>query len=293
MYWGKWRTVAPAFIALALAAGACGGKSTTSTSEPKLTNKATINMKDFAFAVSGTLNPGTASLAVENTGVELHMAAFGRLKQGTPFQEFLTQFQQNAESAFGLFNPDDPERSPIFLSPGAKTEIISDVFKPGTYALICFFPSSDGTPHFAKGMVGSFEVKDASPSPFTVKSDVTATMAEYRIDLPRISAGKRTIKVTNTGKENHDLAILRFEPGKTAQDVDAYFAAFDEGKSPTGAPPAQLLGNTFSLLPGETAYLVVDFAAGHYGAFCGEETGEGDAAKAHDDLGMKIEFDVA
>jgi uncharacterized cupredoxin-like copper-binding protein len=292
MHRGTLSRVVPALALLALIAAACGGKSTT-TKQPTLTNKTTISMKEYAFAVSGTLNPGTASVTVENTGAEFHMAAFGRLKQGTTFADFVTQLQQNQDAAFGLFNPDDPERSPLFLSPGEKSEVISDAFKPGTYALLCFFPAPDGQPHVAKGMVGSLEVKDATPAPFTVKSDGDVTLTEYRIGLPAsIKAGKHTFKVTNTGKENHNIDLIRAEPGKTKEDIDTYFSAFDEGKAPTGEPPATIIGSVFSLLPGETAYIVIDLKAGHHFAFCSEETGEGDAAKAHDDLGMEIEFDV-
>jgi uncharacterized cupredoxin-like copper-binding protein len=44
------------------------------------------------------------------------------------------------------------------LAPGASQDLALVNLDPGTYTLICFFPSPDGTPHAALGMVATFTV---------------------------------------------------------------------------------------------------------------------------------------
>jgi uncharacterized cupredoxin-like copper-binding protein len=44
------------------------------------------------------------------------------------------------------------------VAPGASQDLALIDLEPGTYTLICFFPSPDGTPHAALGMVTTFEV---------------------------------------------------------------------------------------------------------------------------------------
>lgn len=80
-----------ALIAGALMAGvlgACGDDddemgSATETEKPGSSdNTLEIEMVDYAYAVSGKLRPGLATITSRNTGKEFHMAAIGKLKPG-------------------------------------------------------------------------------------------------------------------------------------------------------------------------------------------------------------------
>ncbi|MGH2727154.1 MAG: hypothetical protein ACRDKS_09275 [Actinomycetota bacterium] len=282
--------------ALALTAAACGGggKTTTATKQPKVTNKVTIEATEFAFKVSGSITTGQSDLVFTNTGGLDHMLTWARLKPGaTPQQLGDLLLQDKGEEL--LADPSDAERSPILTGPGEKFEFISDVFtQPGTYALLCFIPAPDGQPHVAKGMVGSLEVTQGTASPVSIQSDGEIKLDGKPPTLPaKLSSGRGTFKVTNAGTETHSIGFVRVEPGVTYEVADKYFnEKFDQGKTTSGTPPAVIAGNLFTLQPGTSAYIVLALKPGRYIVACfegGDENGEND----HADKGERVEVTVA
>lgn len=280
--------------ALSLALVACGGSTKSAT--PKLTNKLSITGTEYKFEVDKTsVNEGTLQVTFRNTGQEMHMTAWGKLKSGVTFEKFTQTLQTKQDEAFGLVDEAD-DGSPGLLTPGQQSTLTTNLLKAGTYALICFIPAPDKTPHAQKGMVASLEVKGAataSPSPFAVISDADVTMTDYSFGtIPEsLKKGKGTFKFVNAGKQPHEATLARLEPGKTFEDADKYFTALFEGPTPpTGPLPAQLVGGFFSIAPGTEVWLTLDLPPGNYVLVCGEETDDG---KAHEDLGMKTEFTVA
>lgn len=280
--------------AFALVLAACGGK--TTPVQPRLTNTLTITGTEYRFDLDKTsISEGTAQVTFKNTGTEFHMVGWGRLKAGTTFQKFQETIQKNQDAAFGLIEEED-NGAPGLLSPGQQSTITTNLLKAGSYALICFIPAPDKTPHVAKGMLGNVEVTAAgtpAPSPFAVKADGEVTMTDYSFGaLPdALKKGKGTIRFGNAGKEAHEAVIARLEPGKTFADADKYFTEFFEGpKPPTGPPPASLVAGFFAIPAGGEIWLAVDLPPGNYAIVCGEQTEDG---KDHDDLGMKTEFTVA
>ena len=86
------------------------------------------------------------------------------------------------------------------------------------------------------------------------------------IGLPaHLPAGQVTFKVTNVGRQAHEMALLRLDAGKTMRDV---MVALMSGQ--TGGPPPWLhpVGGMNTLSPHTTAYLVVNLVPGHYLAIC-------------------------
>lgn len=278
---------------LAVVFAACGGGATTSTTQrPRLANEISVKMSEYKFEVSGAMNAGLARLKISNTGAEQHEMAFAPLKPGATTQQVVDAFQKSEEEA-EKFLAGPPERTPIFLSPGRATETITDIFTPGSYALVCFLPAPDGMPHVAKGMFGTLEVKDSTPAPATIATDGEVGLKEYSITLPtKFSSGKGTFKVNNTGSENHNLVLIEVAPGKTRADVEKYFDALDSEEGPPASePPAFFAGGTTTIKPGENAYLTLDLKSGtSYIALCVESTED---EKDHSDLGMITEFKTA
>jgi plastocyanin len=281
-------------IGLALVLVACGGAKKAEA--PTLTNKLSITGSEYKFDVSKpSVNEGTLQVTFTNAGQEMHMVAWGKLKAGVTFDKFSQTLQTKQDEAFGMIEEAN-DGSPGVLSPGRATTLTTGLLKAGTYGLLCFLPAPDGTPHVAKGMVGSVEVKAAAtpaPSPFNVASDGEVSMTEYTFGtLPKaLTDGKGTVKFTNAGKEAHEATIVRLEDGKTIADVDKYFKAFEEGgPPPAGPPPAKLMGGFFSIDPGAAVWLTFDLPPGKYVMDCGEERKDG---KNHGDLGMRAEFTVA
>jgi uncharacterized cupredoxin-like copper-binding protein len=285
------RWLVPVPLVFVLAFAACGGGAKTKTTqEPKLTNEVSVGLSEYKFDVSGSLNAGLARLRISNTGQEQHMMAFAPLKTGVTIPQVVDALQKGGDEAVGPLLASEPERSPFFLSPGKSSEVITDIFTPANYVLLCFLPAPDGKSHVAKGMIGGLEVKQTTQTPVTLKTDGEVGMKEYSFTLAdKLKTGKGTYKITNTGAENHDLVLIEGAPGKTRADVETYFMQLesDEGP-PAGEPPAFFAGGTTSVKPGETMYLTIDLKPGTtYFAICTETTKD---EKDHSDLGMIVEF---
>jgi uncharacterized cupredoxin-like copper-binding protein len=287
---GTLRRAVPALALLVLIAAACGGTSTTTTkTTPRVTNGVAVKLADYTFEVGGPIAPGLASVKLENTGQEPHEMAFAPMKDGVTVQQVFDAYSKGpAEAEKLLTGP--PDRTPFFLSPGKKTEVITDIFQAGNYALLCFIPAPDGQPHAAKGMIGTLEVKGATPAPVDITSNGDVVMTEYRFELPtKFSSGKGTFKLSNTGMEPHSASLIEVAAGKTREDVVAYFTSLESDQSPPpGEPPAFFAGGSTTVRPGETMYLVLDLKpATKYLLVCNETTADD---KDHIDLGMMVEF---
>lgn len=116
-------------------------------------------------------------------------------------------------------------------------------------------------------------------------ADLTLSVAEYGFswEAPP-TAGRHRVKVENRGMEHHEVFIARLEPGKTAQDLLAWFEAAD------GPPPAEPLGGVGLMKTGLSNVMEIDFTPGRYALYCFVPTSDGMPHFVH---GMIQEFDVA
>ncbi len=118
---------------------------------------ATVNMIDFAFAISGTIGSGEQTIRVTNSGKMLHEMQVFRLNPGYTFEEF--QKMLDAPPTQGQQPPFTSLGGPI-LSPGVDGFVTMN-FEPGTHVMVCFIPSPEHNmqPHYKLGMITQFEVK--------------------------------------------------------------------------------------------------------------------------------------
>lgn len=89
---------------------------------------------------------------VTNNGVELHEAVAVQLPEGADPMGILdgsVPFDQ-IEFLGGVFG----------IPPGVTQDLALLNLEPGTYHLLCFFPSPDGVPHAARGMIAEFTVTE-------------------------------------------------------------------------------------------------------------------------------------
>ena len=144
---------------------------------------------------------------------------------------------------------------------GQSTEVVSDAIDPGTYAVLCFLPGPDGMPHVAMGMAAQFTVAGdevtAIPDP-----DGTVTLADDGITLPD-GFGSGTYAVTNTGTTPHSFSLASLQG--SLDDLFGYIGGRFAQNQPIDGGPGALVGGVAALQPGQTAYLVIDLPAGHYG----------------------------
>jgi hypothetical protein len=136
---------------------------------------------------------------------------------------------------------------------------------PGTYVLVCFLPSPDGTMHLEKGMIQRLVVQGAEPVPAaTLAGDDTIILADYSFTLAHpLHAGPHTLYVENTGPQLHEVMVLALAPGKSVNDLVRWSSHWMPGPL-----PARPLGGIVTLDAGKGAAFTVTLARGNYVLVC-------------------------
>ena len=230
------------------------------TSAAPVAHDMTITATDYAFQAPDQIPAGMTTVHLIDSGKELHHVAFIKLNDGKTL----------ADLAAAMKNPGPPPAWVVdhggvnATRPGGGMASATQQLEAGNYALICFIPSADGVPHFAKGMVRPLTVTastDASaPEP---TADVVMTLKDYSFTLSKpLTAGKQTIRIESAGNQSHELQLVRLAPGKK---VDDFIAWVDK---PVGPPPAELIGGVPALAKGSVAFITSDLTPGDYAFVC-------------------------
>ncbi|CAN5790000.1 hypothetical protein BH24GEM1_BH24GEM1_21390 [soil metagenome] len=221
-------------------------------------NVLTVTASDYAFDAPAEVPAGLTTIRLVNKGPSLHHIQMMKLEDGKTLADFLGALKGEHPPTWAT-----PAGGPGPPEVGSTSTTI-EVLEPGTYALICFIPASDGMPHVMKGM--SRELKVTGPSRAAgaePEADIVVKLMDYDFELSRpLTAGKHTIRVENAGPQPHELAIVRMNPGKKPSD----FAAW--GMKPVGPPPGTTHGGVSGIMPGTHAFVEVDLPAGEYGLLC-------------------------
>lgn len=233
-----------------------------------------VTATDFAYTgLPARLPAGWVTIRMVNKGKELHMFANFEIPRGYTESTLVTAIEK------GKIAPPPEWGGPNAVAPGDTTSVTL-FLKPHDYMVGCFVVSPDGKPHFAKGMLGSFEVVPSSDTGSPPPSDKRVTLTTYRIAMNggAVTPGAHMLLVHNSAKERHDFVILRVLPGHTVDQALAWFH-----DPPVGQPAAVPIAGTTSLHPDETAFLHARFTPGTYVLVCWLTTDK----KYHFDLGMK------
>ncbi len=107
---------------------------------------------EYAFVPNATsvVQPEVLIFHATNGGQELHELVLVQLPEGA--------------DPLGLLDGSLPFEQVTFIGgvfgipPGASQDLALVNLEPGVYTMLCFFPSPDGTPHAALGMITNFEV---------------------------------------------------------------------------------------------------------------------------------------
>ena len=275
--------------ALALAAVALSGCGTQSqpTNAPALASptaavEVTLKGHDFSYEAPEQIAAGPVTLHFQNAGHEPHHAQLARLNDGVTLEQFQAALAKGEMEAFPLVTF---VGGPGAVFPNQSSSVTLDL-PPGQYVLICFFRSDDGTPHFAKGMLKPLTVTAAGQTkPPEPEADVTIRMKDFHFDMPtELKAGQQVWKIVNDGPQPHELQVIKLAPGKTIDDVAAFF------QKPEGPPPFDTLGGMQGLNPGLSGWLNLDLQAGDYAALC--YIPDPTTGQPHFALGMVMPFAV-
>jgi uncharacterized cupredoxin-like copper-binding protein len=120
--------------------------------------------------------------------------------------------------------------------------------------------------HIMKGMAKPFVVAGSATvsQAGAPKVDAVMTLYDYNFDFDKpLTAGRRTIRITNKATQFHEAFIAKLAPGTTAQA----FLDFVKGGM-KGPPPVMPAGGIVGLTPGEENVLTIDLEAGEYALYC-------------------------
>ena len=156
----------------------------------------------------------------------------------------------------------------------------------GNYAMVCFVGDENDVPHFALGMSKPLTVTAATGSlAAEPQADVTMDMFDFGFSLSApIPAGQQTIRVTNSGPQDHEGIVVQLAPETT---IEEFIAALEE---PPGPPPGLPIGGLQTILNGGQGFFTADFAPGNYGLIC--FVSDVETGAPHFALGMVEEFIV-
>jgi len=228
---------------------------------PPTANVVTITATNYKFDAPASIPAGLTTIhLVDDAG--LHQATLIRLTDGKTVADLGTALQKPGPLPSWAV----PSGGPNPPHPNGGVAEVTEMLVPGNYAIICFVPDPDGTPHFAKGMISPLTVTPVSTaSAAEPVADVVVTLSDYSFKFSTpLTAGKHVIRVDNAGPQLHELFLARLAPGKTAGELAAWV------DKQAGPPPAEPMGGVSMLAPGGHAYIPVDLTPGQYGIFCFE-----------------------
>ena len=174
--------------------------------------------RDYAFTGPDQIPAGWISVKLINQGEDLHQLQFIKLPDGKTAKEFAAEISANYKR---LPHWVHRQGGPNSVIPGEQGIAIVHLDE-GEYVVICGIPDRRGVPHVALGMLKALRVtpglaKKSDPP----HGDITITEADFsfRLSAP-IPAGRRTIRVVNTGSQAHEVVVVQLAPRAT---VDAFY----------------------------------------------------------------------
>jgi len=232
--------------------------------EPPKPRVVRIVAKDFAFDAPAEIPAGVTLIRLVNRGADIHHIQIMQLPAGKTLQDMMGTLQTEGPPPAGAVLLGGPNA----VIPGDSSQAIVDL-EPGNYALLCVIPGSDMVPHMAKGMAAALRVTGPAVARTAgveseVKADVSLDLVDYGFQLSQpLTAGPHMLRVTDRAQQPHEVVIWQLAPGKTADDLKAWFAA-----SMQGPPPARPMGGTVALSAGEENIVPLNLPPGEYALAC-------------------------
>ncbi len=230
-------------------------------------NTLKITERDYEFDVEGEVEAGSVSIAVENSGTELHEIGMAKLLDGKTADDVAAALEaadEETEDPLEGIVDDDNVIDDLggIQAPGTAYTITGAGVEAGDYVLLCFIPNSEGTPHFSLGMLTGFTVAegDASDVPET---DVTYTVGDDGLEGPtELDAGDTSIEIVNDSSTNREINLLKVAEGNTIDDVVAFFESAEEGPPDFASAPLDFFAFVFDGASDRT--ITVDLTEGQW-----------------------------
>jgi len=230
---------------------------------------------------------GWTKVTLINESEGLRQAAFLRLDDDKSMDDVFAAIEAGMEGPPAWMTPYGGVSGVL---PGENTTVSLNL-AAGQYIVIDPVPGADGVPGMAKGYFMPLVVEESNVTTAAPAADLSVELVDYafKVDFDTFTAGKHTIKVTNSGaQEAHELVIVKLDDGATIQDFLSAFAP----DAPGGAPPGVFIAGTGAFDEVTDNYLEVEFEAGAtYGIVCFTPSTE-NGGQPHFTLGMVGQFTV-
>jgi uncharacterized cupredoxin-like copper-binding protein len=222
-------------------------------------NVVTMVARDYTFEAPTEIPAGFTTLRLVNSGQEIHNLELVKVDRSHSSGELITALQMGKPRPSWAVAVGGPNQ----VAPGGESNA-TFLLEPGDYAVICPVVGKDGKIHFTHGMARPLTVTSegarVAPEP---TPDLTMTLVDYDYEIKQpVPAGRHAIRITNRGKQPHEVLLVRLTPGKRASDYVAWYA------KQTGDPPGELKGGVTAIAPGRSATVTADLEAGRYALLC-------------------------
>ena len=240
-------------------AAAAAATDSATASSPTAPRVVTVTTADYSFESPAEIPAGLVTLQLVNRGPSPHHIQLVKLGEGKTVDDFVAALKAGGPPprwATMAGGPNPPG--------GRDTASATLPLEAGNYAMICFIPGPDGVPHLMKGMIRPLTVTPGSGAAATEPAaDAVMKLVDYDFEFSApLTAGRRTIRVENTGAQPHEVVFVRLHTGKEPME----FAEW--GEKQVGPAPADLAGGVSAIMPGTHAFVDVDLEPGEYGLIC-------------------------
>lgn len=240
-----------------------------------------LSVANRTFQAPDTIDAGWTTLRFTNdTDEPVHYAHFVRLDSGRTVQELATYYAKAIK---------EPGPRPTWIvrfgGPGGagphQTASVTQDLVPGSYVWICPVDDEEGNAHFGVGEHRRFVVRatNADDGDAVAEPVASATIRlvdhAFTPDSSLMKAGRHTIRVENTGREPHDMNMMKLAPGRTLADVQRLLnperarRSVDRDEPP---PPfhelGSMVGGVAAMAPSMSAYFDAELTPGEYVLFC-------------------------
>ncbi|HKS06128.1 MAG TPA: hypothetical protein VJR92_07415 [Gemmatimonadaceae bacterium] len=231
----------------------------------------TVSVRSGNIAAPDSIAPGWTRVRVEEDGVGHIVVAF-RLPNATTdadVAKFLAALDTTATTPPSGVAMGGPEI-------GDTADVVVNL-TPGRYVFGCVSRDASGHRHASIGEAKSFVVTSAAIAPARAAPPVAThelRMTEFTyagIDTWR--AGAQNIRILNVGKQDHQLRLVRLNPGST---LEQWVVEPEQHGTP--------VVGVARMGPGEVVYMPADLPPGNYIAYC--LIPDAATKRAHVEIGM-------
>ncbi len=218
----------------------------------------TIAAREFAYDAPDSISAGPTTIRLVSRGQQEHFVQFVKLSEGHTPADFVRASIAHEATPWAM-----SVGGVGTISPGGTAAVTIDL-KPGRYVMLCDIADTDGTPHFAKGMVRPLTVVEGRPPAAMPKPDVVLNLTDYAFTLSKpLSASTHVVSVRNVGTQPHMALLWQIHQGKSVADVVRWM----DTTGPAVAP-VTLMGGVPDLDRGQSVELVLDLVPGRYMLIC-------------------------